>query len=118
MTLIGTPPNLVIQDTLVHAGFEPLSFFSFLPVGLICMLTGILVLLPLTKWFLSKRKKKDEEVSSGKSLSELVKEYGLAHNQFRLRVDAASDIVGQTVQTLDVRRRYGLNILEVRRGEA
>ena len=118
MTLIGTPPNLVIQDTLVHAGFEPLSFFSFLPVGLICMLTGILVLLPLTKWFLSKRKKKDEEVSSGKSLSELVKEYGLAHNLFRLRVDAASDIVGQTVQTLDVRRRYGLNILEVRRGEA
>ena len=82
------------------------------------MLTGILVLLPLTKWFLSKRKKKDEEVSSGKSLSELVKEYGLAHNLFRLRVDAASDIVGQTVQTLDVRRRYGLNILEVRRGEA
>ena len=118
MTLIGTPPNLVIQDTLVHAGFEPLSFFSFLPIGLICMLTGILVLLPLTKWFLSKRKKKDEEVSSGKSLSELVKEYGLAHNLFRLRVDAASDIVGQTVQTLDVRRRYGLNILEVRRGEA
>ena len=118
VTLIGTPPNLVIQDTLVHAGFEPLSFFSFLPVGLICMLTGILVLLPLTKWFLSKRKKKDEEVSSGKSLSELVKEYGLAHNLFRLRVDAASDIVGQTVQTLDVRRRYGLNILEVRRGEA
>ena len=118
MTLIGTPPNLVIQDTLVHAGFEPLSFFSFLPVGLICMLTGILVLLPLTKWFLSKRKKKDEEVSSGKSLSELVKEYGLAHNLFRLRVDAASDIVGQTVQTLDMRRRYGLNILEVRRGEA
>lgn len=118
MTLIGTPPNLVIQDTLVHAGFEPLSFFSFLPIGLICMLTGILVLLPLTKWFLSKRKKKDEEVSSGKSLSELVKEYGLAHNLFRLRVDAASDIVGQTVQTLDVRQRYGLNILEVRRGEA
>ena len=51
-------------------------------------------------------------------MNELVREYGLAHNLFRLRVDAASGIVGQTVQTLDVRRRYGLNILEVRRGEA
>lgn len=29
MTLIGTPPNLVIQNTLTGAGFEPLSFFSF-----------------------------------------------------------------------------------------
>lgn len=118
MTLIGTPPNLVIQDTLVHAGFEPLSFFSFLPVGLICMLTGIVVLLPLTKWFLSKRRKKDENASSGKSLNELVKEYGLSDNLFRLQSVAGSLLVGQTVQGLDVRRKYGLNILEVRRGEA
>lgn len=118
MTLIGTPPNLVIQDTLVHAGFEPLSFFSFLPVGLICMLTGIVVLLPLTKWFLSKRRKKDENVSSGKSLNELVKEYGLSDNLFRLQSVSGSLLVGQTVQGLDVRRKYGLNILEVRRGEA
>ena len=118
MTLIGTPPNLVIQDTLVHAGFEPLSFFSFLPVGLICMLTGIVVLLPLTKWFLSKRRKKDENASSGKSLYELVKEYGLSDNLFRLQSVSGYLLVGQTVQGLDVRRKYGLNILEVRRGEA
>ena len=37
MTLIGTPPNLVIQNTLTEAGFQPLEFFSFLPVGLICV---------------------------------------------------------------------------------
>ena len=29
MTLIGTPPNLVIQNALTSAGFPPLSFFSF-----------------------------------------------------------------------------------------
>ena len=31
-TLIGTPPNLVIQNTLLEGGFEGLSFFSFTPV--------------------------------------------------------------------------------------
>ena len=117
MTLIGTPPNLVIQDTLVHAGFEPLSFFSFLPVGLVCMVTGIVVLLPLTKWFLSKKRKKDDRSSAGKSLNELVKEYGLSTNLFRVKVLEESSLLGQTVQGLDVRRKYGLNILEVRRGE-
>ena len=117
MTLIGTPPNLVIQDVLVHAGHEPLSFFSFLPVGLLCLLTGIVVLLPLTRWFLSGKRKEDHAATSGKSLNELVKEYGLSDNLFRLRADASSVIVGQTVLALDVRRRYGLNILEVRRGE-
>ena len=117
MTLIGTPPNLVIQDVLVQAGHEPLSFFSFLPVGLLCLLTGIVVLLPLTRWFLSGKRKEDQAAASGKSLNELVKEYGLSDNLFRLRADATSAIVGQTILALDVRRRYGLNILEVRRGE-
>lgn len=117
MTLIGTPPNLVIQDTLVQAGFESLSFFSFLPVGLVCMVTGIIVLLPLTKWFLSKKRKKDDRSSGGKSLNELVKEYGLSTNLFRVKALEESSLLGQTVQGLDVRRKYGLNILEVRRGE-
>ena len=43
MTLIGTPPNLVIQNTLTSAGFEPLSFFTFLPVGLVSVAVGTLV---------------------------------------------------------------------------
>ena len=118
MTLIGTPPNLIIDEVLTNAGHEPLAFFSFLPVGLLCMLTGIVVLLPLTRWFLSKKQDRNEQAATGKSLNELVKEYGLSNNLFRLRAAATSGIVGQTILTLDVRRRYGLNILEVRRGEA
>ena len=35
MTLIGTPPNLVINEELVSNGYEGLGFFTFLPVGLI-----------------------------------------------------------------------------------
>ncbi len=35
LTLIGTPPNLVIDEALTDAGYEPLAFFSFLPVGVI-----------------------------------------------------------------------------------
>ena len=42
LTLIGTPPNLVIQEAIVDAGLEPLSFFSFTPVGLVCIAVGII----------------------------------------------------------------------------
>lgn len=117
MTLIGTPPNLVIQNALTGAGYEPLSFFSFLPVGLICVTVGIVVLLPLTRLFLSKREKTDDSTSSGKSLNQLVKEYGLSSNLFRVRVTEGSSAVGKTVVQLDLRRLYGINILEIRRGE-
>ena len=52
MTLIGTPPNLVISEVWEEAGHEPLSFFTFLPGGLICVTAGTLLLIPLSKWFL------------------------------------------------------------------
>ena len=117
MTLIGTPPNLIIQDTLTNAGYEPLSFFSFLPVGLICLGTGIIVLLPLSKIFLSKKAKRHDNAASGKTLSQLVSEYSLSDNLFRLRIREKSPAEGKTVVDLDLRRKYLVNVLEIRRKE-
>ena len=55
LTLIGTPPNLVIDEVLTEAGFKPLAFFSFFPVGIIVIAIGIIVLMPLSKLFLSRK---------------------------------------------------------------
>ena len=118
MTLIGTPPNLVIQDALTSAGYPALSFFSFLPVGLVSVLVGIVVLMPLSKWFLSGRGKKKDARRRSKSLTQLVNEYGLSNNLFRIRVTEHSGLYGKTILDLDIRRKYGLNILEVRRGDS
>lgn len=49
LTLIGTPPNLVIDETLRHAGYEGLQFFSFLPMGIVVIVIGIVVLMPMSK---------------------------------------------------------------------
>ena len=116
-TLIATPPNLVIHEQLVSGGFEGLGFFSFFPVGLICVTVGTIVLLPLTKWFLSKKDGQDGKKSQrSKTLNELVKEYGLSDNLYRLKVLNTSLLKGKTIIDLDVRRQYGLNVIEVRRG--
>lgn len=118
MTLIGTPPNLIIQDTLTGAGFEPLSFFSFLPVGIICVAVGIVMLVPLSKWFLVKKGQQNDNMHTGKTLRQLVQEYGLSSNLFRLKVQPSSATTGKTIAELDIRSKYGLNILEVRRQSA
>ena len=116
MTLISTPPNLVIDETLRKAGYPALGFFSFLPVGLICLAVGIVVLLPLTRWLL---KDKDhgthDSKPHGKSLSQLVREYGIAESVSRAVVGKSSPAVGQSIAELDIRQRYGLTVLEVRR---
>ena len=116
LTLIGTPPNLVIQDALTSAGLEPLSFFSFTPVGLACIVVGTAVLLPLSKWFLDKRADKDkDERAKVKSLEQLVDEYRIADNLSRYTVGHDSKIKGKTIVELDIHNRYGLTVLEVRR---
>ena len=116
MTLIGTPPNLIVSDTLQNAGYEPLSFFSFLPVGLITLTVGILGLLPLTKIFLTPKDGGKKKVKSGKSLDDLVGEYGLTSNLFRVHVkDEASEAINKTIADLNIYHKYGINVLELRR---
>ncbi|MBE6227299.1 MAG: SLC13 family permease [Bacteroidales bacterium] len=115
MTLIGTPPNLIVSDTLESAGYEPLAFFSFLPVGLVTLVVGILYLLPVTKMLAPKDKAKDKK-KTGKSFNELVNEYGVTDNLFRVHIkEEDSPAIGKTVAELNVYREYGINILELRR---
>ncbi|MBQ3623145.1 MAG: SLC13 family permease [Bacteroidaceae bacterium] len=118
MTLIGTPPNLVINNALVSSGYDSLSFFSFTPVGIICVLVGLVVLMPLTKWFLSKPGAlSGQSASTGKTLKELVAEYGISGRLHRLRVTKDSTLLGKMIGELDVRKKYSLSIIEVRREE-
>jgi len=115
MTLIGTPPNLIIHDTLIKAGHPGLSFFSFLPIGIICVVVGMLLLAPLCRIFLSQKADEEGDKRKGKSLSELVHEYQLPQNLFRVRAVAGSLLIGKTLRELEVSRRYAVNVLEIRR---
>ncbi|MDE5948606.1 MAG: SLC13 family permease [Prevotella sp.] len=115
LTLIGTPPNLVIQDALTAAGHAPLKFFSFLPVGLICIAVGIVVMLPLTRMFLYKKKGSGVGRTGGsKTLDELVEEYQLVNGLRRYQIKEQSAIKNKTVAELNLRGRYGLSIIEIR----
>jgi trk family potassium uptake protein len=119
LTLIGTPPNLVIQEALTQAGETPLTFFSFTPVGLIIVVIGVLLMLPLSRMFLGKRKQKDGDAANkGKTLDQLVEEYNLQHQLRRYHITPQSPITGQTLAELDLRNRFGVSVMEIRRKAA
>ena len=125
LTLIGTPPNLVIDEVLTEAGYQPLAFFSFFPVGIIVITIGIIVLMPLSKIFLSKSQG-NKKKKNAKSLDDLVDEYRLLDNLHRFivpssRTSAARDengnqldIVGKTLKELSIQKKYGVSIIEIR----
>jgi len=116
MTLIGTPPNMIINDALIEAGYEGLSFFSFLPIGLIVTAVGLLYLFPMSK-MLTRKKDKFSKQTSVKTPAELSKEYQLADNLFRIKVSDHSDVINRKLSELNITENYNISILVVRRKE-
>lgn len=118
MTLIGTPPNLIISDALEAAGYGKLGFFTVTPVGLIALVTGIVLLVPLSKLLVRDANQGQANRASsapGRSPSQLANRYRIANNLYRMRADAASLILEKPMSELNITGRYQVSILEIRR---
>ena len=117
LTLIGTPPNLIVRDALAAAGYEAPGFFSFTPVGLLCVAVGTAVLLPLSRRFLGRRTQQ-AEAAQHRGPRSLAREYGIDADLVLRRIGAASPMVGMTLRSLALQADYGVNVIEVRRCSA
>ncbi len=116
LTLIGTPPNLIVDGYLRDHGRAGFGFFDFLPIGLICLGVGLLLLYPLCRFFLNKKAKEHEDNDDKTSLASLLHEYHINDLVFRLQaIEGTTQLEGRTVGELDIHRRYGVTILEIRR---
>lgn len=117
LTLIGTPPNLIVDGYLRDNGKPGFAFFDFLPIGLVCLAVGLLLLYPLCHFFIGRKSRGGEEAGDEQTLASLLHEYHIADLVFRLQgtTGGGNDLSGHTVGELAVRSRYGVTLLEVRR---
>lgn len=116
LTLIGTPPNMVIRETLLKGGFEELTFFSFTPIGLVCLALGTILIVLLSKYLLPGNKKRSN-MNEGKeqTVLDLAQKYMLSQHLYRVQVSGDSNMVSKKLKELAIRGRYGVHICEVRR---
>ena len=116
LTLIGTPPNLIVSNYLAENNLPQFGFFDFTPIGLILIAVGMICLWPLCRFFLGKKSKEGIEKKEERSLSNLLSDYHIDDCLFRLRaVSAHSLLEGRTAAELDIHKKYGVTLLEVRR---
>ena len=118
ITLIGTAPNMVISDALVAAGHPALTLFSFLPVGLVCVILGIVALAPMSKFMLAGRKEDKEGEGAGRSLYQLADKYSLRRNVYRVRVTASSPLASLPLKELELPSKYNISLVEIRRKQS
>ncbi len=114
LTLVATPPNMIVHSELIRAGFTGFNFFTFAPIGLTILILGILYMLATRHWLASA----DSQKTAGEprhNIADLVREYRLAGRERRLRVRPNSVLVSQTLNELQLRKQYGINVIAVER---
>lgn len=119
LTLIGTPPNIVIANTLSAEGLRPIGFFEFSLIGLPLLGVGVFYMLFVGKQWLPQRKTRElRGQDAGFSPEELAEAYHLEGNLCRLRVRRGSPLVGKTLAQMELGHNYGVNVLRIERTSA
>jgi di/tricarboxylate transporter len=115
-TLIGTPPNLLISESLTRFGYEPFKLFDFTPLGAAVMAVGVIFVALFGRFLLPKR-----QAEHGKHVSQrsLRARYKLHERTFMMRVPTQSILVGKTLAESRIGSSTGLIILAlVRQGRS
>ncbi|WP_214455815.1 SLC13 family permease [Klebsiella quasipneumoniae] len=115
MTLVATPPNLVVNSELLREGLQGFSFFSVTPIGLVVLILGIVYMLAVR--FMLKTDNGDSARDGRKrsTFRDLIREYHLTGRARRLAIRPGSPMIGQRLDDLKLRERYCANVIGVER---
>jgi di/tricarboxylate transporter len=117
MTLVGTPPNLVVHGELVRSGHPGFGFFSFTPFGVPMLALAIGYMLLARRWLRRPAVDATPAADARPRMSAWIEAYALAGREHRLRVTPGSALAGRTLQALDLRASDGINVLAIERHE-
>lgn len=113
LTLTGTPPNIVVAQTLEQSGLRPFSFFEYALIGGPLLIAAVIYMALVGRRLLPSRSADQRPIDAAADLADLAAAYSLGENQFRLRVRANSDLVGKTVREAALGPTYGAPVLRV-----
>lgn len=113
MTLVATPPNLVVNSELLREGLHGFSFFSVTPLGVVVLALGIVYMLVMR--FMLKGDALGQQAGKRRTFRDLIREYRLTGRARRLAIRPGSPMVGQRLDDLKLRERYGANVIGVER---
>ena len=104
LTVVGTSTSVLASGLSNQLGYGNFSLFQFVELGAIIFVVGLLYLTFIAPLLLPSRD------ASGDGLSQ---EYGLKEYVSEVVVTPRSSLVGQTLQSSQLQRRFDLDVLEI-----
>ena len=116
MTLIASPPNLIVSQLLVDRGYDKLGFFEITPIGFVGMIVGITYLVLVRNVLLPKDKSRTQtKVGYKLSPKKIIKQYDLGNRLFKMYVPEDSRIINIPLAELKLPAKYSLCIMKIHR---
>ncbi|MEM6160756.1 SLC13 family permease [Erwinia sp. P6884] len=115
LTLVATPPNLVVNSELVREGLKGFGFFDVTPIGLVALLLGIGYMLLARFWLVTPSSDTGTVKHSRRTYRDLIRDYRLSGRARRLAIRPGSPMVGQRLDDLQLRERYSVNVVGLER---
>ena len=115
LTLIGTPPNILVSDALRMAGFKPFSLLDFAPVGLTVLVLGVIYMIVFGLRLLPDRTPSEMLADAAGPDADLVDLYRLGERLFRARIPAGSPLIGQRLAQSGLREDFDLSVIAMER---
>src|SRR3989337_723388 len=111
LTLIAGPSNLIASAALAEAGFRPLGFFEFLPIGGAFLVVGLaFIALVARRWLPSTAPAERRRTRRLRGL------YRLRERLFELRIPKDSPLAGKTLVESGLGSEWHVTVLNIRRG--
>ncbi|MFC1922253.1 SLC13 family permease [Chloroflexota bacterium] len=108
ITLIGTPPNILISESLREAGLRPFQMFDYTPVGIVVMLAGVVFMLLIGRHLLPNRDITRE--LSGVDYNQL---FNLQERMATVHIPSKSALAGNTLAQSRLGSILGLNVIAI-----
>ncbi|MFF5995822.1 SLC13 family permease [Lysinibacillus sp. KU-BSD001] len=116
MTLIASPPNLIVSQILQDNGYAKLGFFTITPIGIIATITVIVYLVIVRNKLLPNEQNRSQSDAGYKlSPKKIAKDYALQDKMFRVVVPTASPIIGQALADLKLPAKYHIYVMKIQR---
>jgi di/tricarboxylate transporter len=111
ITLIGTPPNILVSEALRAANLEPFGMFDYTPVGICVLVAGIAFIVLLGRRLLPDR---DISRETARGAQEDYKEfYDLHDRMVMVHLPDDSNLAGKTLENSRLGSILGLNVVAI-----
>lgn len=115
LTLTGTPPNIIVNNTMLENGLEGFSFFEFGLIGLPLLLVALLYFRFIGYRLLPNNKTNNKPVNISTTLHKWIEAYKVDDDYYRLRVRSVSPLLNTKIGDWDFEKEFNVSILRIKR---